>query len=58
MTYIPPEAWLIKRYAKEDDITHVMNRTGCTREVAIENLIAEEGDFLKAIFYIRVDQDQ
>jgi hypothetical protein len=47
---------LEKRYAPESSIGFVMHRTGCTRQEAIDELIAEEGDMFDALIHLNHDK--
>lgn len=47
---------LEKRYAPESSIAFVMQRTGCTRQEAIDELIAEEGDMVDALIHLNHDR--
>ncbi|WP_186140474.1 hypothetical protein [Burkholderia gladioli] len=40
---------LEQRYAPQDRVNHVMQRTGCTQQAAIAELVAEEGSTEDAV---------
>ena len=52
MTMTPIE----KRYAPASSIAFVMQRTGCTEQDAIAELVAEEGDMFDALIHLNHDK--
>ncbi len=46
MTYVE------RKYAPPGAVAYVVRRTGCTKEQAVAELVAEEGDICGAVFNI------